>query len=239
LFFIDIPNAAQSSIYVFHMGPQRTDPAFFANQMMALILGGGFSSRVNMNLREDQGYSYGARASFGYSRRYGTFSASSSVRADSTRQSVIEILKEMRGFDTGDAAATAAELEREKNGAILGLPSRFATSSATLTSYTDLVYYGLPLDYYATYAQSVDAVSLEQVWESGKARINVADAIILVVGDAGSPQVTRDDGGKDIPLLDSSGSPIPLRQALGELVASGELGAGGMVVLDPDAKVMK
>ncbi len=239
LFFVDIPNSAQSMIYVMHMGPGRKDPAFFSNQMMAMILGGGFSSRINMNLREDKGYSYGARGGFNYSRNYGTFTASSSVRADATRQSVLEILKEMRGIHSGDASATETELLREKNGAVLGLPSRFNTSSATLASYTDLIYHGLPLDYYSSYAQNVGAVTLEQVAAAAKAQIKLGDAIILVVGDGASPQVTRDDHGKDIELLDAEGKQITLRAALSELASAGDLGKGGFVVLDADGKSLK
>ena len=98
-----------------HFGPKRTAPDYFANSMMAAVFGGGFSSRINMNLREDKGYSYGARGGFGYSKQYGTFSASASVRTDSTYQTLLEIDREVkelwkgkRPVDQGRARAREA-----------------------------------------------------------------------------------------------------------------------------------
>ena len=87
MFFVDIPNAAQSQVTMLHFGPKRTAPDYFATTMMSAVFGGSFSSRINMNLREEKGYAYGARGGFAYpSRQYGTFSVSSSVQADSTYQ---------------------------------------------------------------------------------------------------------------------------------------------------------
>ena len=116
-----------------------------------------------MNLREDKGYSYGARGGFSYSRDYGAFSAGSSVRTDSTFQSLIEINHEVNDLASGKRPVTAEELTREKQGAILGLPGAFATGASSLGRYRSLVYFGLPLDYYNSYVANVEKVTAAAV----------------------------------------------------------------------------
>jgi zinc protease len=191
-----------------------------------------------MNLRENKGYSYGARGGFSYSRRFGEFTASSSVRADSTRQSVLEMVREVRQLQAGDMPATEAELSREKSGAMLGLPARFETSAATLGSYTDLVFFGLPLDYYSKYIDNIGAVTLDHVGTAARSQLRPDAIQILVVGDANAPQIMR-DGEKDVPLLGADGKPMTLRAALEQLVATGDVGKGKLVVMDADGRVVK
>ncbi|MEO7093795.1 MAG: pitrilysin family protein, partial [Polyangiales bacterium] len=142
IFFVHVPGAAQSQVSLLHFGPLRTANDYFANSMMAAVFGGGFSSRINMNLREDKGYSYGARGGFGYSKTYGSFAASASVRTDATYQTVLEIDREITNLAKGTKVVTKDELEREKQGAILGLPGRFQTAQAALGQYRGLVYFG-------------------------------------------------------------------------------------------------
>lgn len=238
IFFVDIPDSAQSEIRVLHFGPRRTDKGFLATTLAASTLGGSFS-RLDMNLREDKGYSYGARARYSYTRSYGRLLAFAGVRANSTRQSVLEFFNEMRGLQSGSAPATESELAREKEGAILSLPGRFATSQAALGRYRNLVYHGLPLDYYNTYVDAVAAVTLEQVNEAAKKHIKPDTAVILVVGDGSSQQTLRNAEGKDIPLIDDRGQPVTLRAALEGLARSGELGRGKLVELSPDGDVVK
>ena len=239
LFFVHVPNAKQSMLYAMHFGPQRKARDFFANSMMSAVLGGSFSSRVNMNLREDKGYSYGARARLGYSRAYGEMVASSSVRVDSSHQSLLEMFKEMTDLATGARPATPSELAREVNGAILSLPGQFATAGAALSRYRGLVYYGLPLDYYNSYVKNVRGIDTKQVNASAKKHLDPSDAIILVVGDGDAAQIYRNDAGKDVPLVDDKGQPVTLEAALKKLVASGKVGKGAFVRLDADGNVVK
>jgi predicted Zn-dependent peptidase len=164
--------------------------------------------------------------------------AASSVRADSTRQSVLEVLREVRQIQTGESPATEAEHAREKNGANLGLPARFDTSAATLGSYTDLVYFGLPPDYYATYIANIEAVTPEQVAAAAGKQLRPTDLLILVVGDGNAPQIMR-DADKDVPLLGADGKQVTLRAALEQLVGTAEVGPGKLVVMDADGKVNK
>ena len=242
VFFVDIPGSAQSAITMIHPGPMRKADDYFPTQIMGRLLGGGFASRINMNLREDKGYSYGAYGGFTYNRWYGTFFAGTSVRVDSTYQSLIEMEAEESGLEDGSHPATEAEVAREKAANILSLPGRFDTAGDTLGQYRGLVYFRLPLDYYNSYVEKVSAVTMDQVKAAAKAHLEVNDAAYLVVGDGNAPQIQHETAGQkgaDKPLTDKDGKPVPLRDALVELLASGKLGPGPLVIMDPDGKVLK
>jgi predicted Zn-dependent peptidase len=238
VFFVHVPGAAQSVIRAVHFGPRRIADDYFANSLMSAVLGGSFSSRVNMNLREGKGYTYGARASLGYTRNYGALIAASSVRADSTYQSVLEFSSEMKALASGERPATREELARERDGDILSLPGLFATASASLSRYRGLVYFGLPLDYYNSYVESLTNVTLEQVNASAQKHLKPGAAVWLVVGDGDATQIQR-DGEKDVPLVDAGGNPVTLRTSLERLVAENTLGQGKLVTLDADGKPAK
>ncbi|HWM87854.1 MAG TPA: pitrilysin family protein [Kofleriaceae bacterium] len=244
IFFVHVPGSAQSSVGMLHTGPQRVAPDYFQTMLLAQVLGGGFASRVNMNLREDKGYSYGARGGFNYNRFYGLFGAGSSVRTDATVQSLLELRSEVTALKDASRPPTADELARDKEGTILGLPSRFATANDALDQYRGLVYYGLPPDYYNTYVDHVRAVTAEQVQKSAASHLRPEEARYLVVGDGDAPQIAHkkaDAGqkGQDQPMLDAAGKPVTLRAALIKLAADKTLGDGKLVELDPDGVVIK
>jgi len=228
IFFVDVPGAAQSAVSYLQFGPPRTADDYFATAMMGAVFGGGFSSRINMNLREAKGYSYGARGSFGYARSYGTFAVSAQVAGGATDQALREIHREVVGLWRGDPGFAVApdELAREQNGAILGLPGRFATAQAALGQYRALVYFGLPLDYYDSYIDRLSAVSVDDVMAAAARRLDPGRAVYVVVGNGAQP-MTAGAGGGRVPTL---------REALGELAARGEVGDGGLIELDADGR---
>ncbi|MGE3763682.1 MAG: M16 family metallopeptidase, partial [Kofleriaceae bacterium] len=236
IFFVDVPGAAQSQVSMMHFGPKRNAPDYFANSMMAAVFGGGFSSRINMNLREDKGYSYGARGGFSYSKQYGTFTASASVRTDSTYQTLLEIDREVKDLVKGARPIATDELDREKQGAILGLPGRFSTGQAALGQYRGLVYYGLPLDYYNTFVDKVGKVTEAQVKASARKQLKPANAVYLVVGDGNAKVVVRNPDTKKDEPYQKDGKQLTLREALTDLAARGDVGAGGLVELDTDGQ---
>ena len=247
IFFVNIPGAAQSQVSMLHFGPPRTAPDYFANSMMAAVFGGGFSSRINMNLREDKGYSYGARGGFGYTRTYGTFNASASVRTDSTYQTLLEIDREVKDLWKGTKVVTKDELEREKQGAILGLPGRFQTAQAALGQYRGLVYFGLPLDYYNAFVGSVGNVTEAQVKAAAAKQLKPDKAVYLVVGDGDAKVIqhvvekdpaTGKDVPKDVPYT-KDGRQLTLREALTEIATRGDVGQGGLIELDTDGKPVR
>jgi predicted Zn-dependent peptidase len=244
VFFVNVPGAAQSVVTMLHAGPARVAPDYFPTMLLGQLLGGSFSSRINMNLREDKGYSYGARAGFGYSRFFGSFSARSSVRSDATYQTVLEMKREIGALKDGSGPATAAELDRDKEGTIQARPAAFATAEAALGQYRALIYFGLPLDYYDHYVDRVRAVTAAEVQAAGAAHLKPDEARYLVVGDGDAAQIARAPGekgakGEDKPLLDEAGQPVTLRAALTKLAVDGTLGEGGLVELDPDGVVIK
>lgn len=234
LFFVDVPGAAQSSVTFLHFGPKRKARDYMANEMMSAVLGKGFSSRINMNLREDKGYSYGARGGTTYNRDYGLIFMGSSVRSDSTYQTILEMHDEMTAMKKNTRPPTDQELSREKQGAILGLPGQFATARQALRQYRRLVNYGLPLDFYNSYVGNVSKVTAKQVIASAKKHLQPDNAMIIVIGDANAKVIHRVDG-KDVPL-EKNGAQLTLLAALEDLVASGKLGKGSVVRVDADGK---
>jgi predicted Zn-dependent peptidase len=246
IFFVHIPGAAQSQVSMLHFGPKRTAGDYFASSMMASVFGGGFASRINMNLREDKGYSYGARGGFSYTKQYGTFAASASVRTDSTYQTLVEIDREVKDLWAGKKPVDNSELEREKQGAILGLPGQFATSQAALGQYRRLVYFSLPLDYFNAYVAKVGQVTAAQVKAAAAKQLKPGQAVYLVVGDGDAKMIVRGSATvidektgekavvpKDLPY-EKNGTQLTLREALVDLAARGDVGAGGLVELDTD-----
>jgi predicted Zn-dependent peptidase len=230
IFLVDAPGAAQSVVGMRAPGPRRDAPDFAATAIMAAVLGGGFASRLNMNLREARGITYGARGGFGYDRAGGVFSAGAQVRADATAVALTELHREVRALAAGERPATATEIEREQRGAILGLPARFATGAAALRMYRSLIYHRLPLDDHATFADRVQQVTPAAVDDAARRHLAVDDAVYVVVGDAAAPVAVPAEGG------DPAGPPVPLRDALAGLAGAEALGAGALVVLDADGR---
>lgn len=245
IFFVDVPGAVQSQVWMLGTGPQRTAATYFENSVLAAVFGGGFASRINMNLREDKGYSYGARGGFSYTRHLGEWNASTQVRADSTYQTLLELHREYTDLATGKTPATPEEVEREKIGVQLALPGRFATAQSALGQYRGLVYYGLPLDYYDHYAARVAKVTPELVKRAAKAELK-PNVVYLVVGDGSTKVVVHDPhAAKDAPIDQRNppylkdGKQLTLREALADVAARGDVGAGGLVELDADAHIVK
>ncbi|MEZ4400615.1 MAG: pitrilysin family protein [Kofleriaceae bacterium] len=235
--FVNLPGAAQSQVGLAYFGPKRTAADYFPTAIMSGIFGGGFTSRLNMNLREDKGYSYGARGGVNYTRDYGVVTAGASVRSDATYQALLELARELRELKGGTRPVTDEELTREKDGAILSMPARFATASASLAMFRSLVYYGLPLDYWTSYVGKVGKVTKAQVAKAAKQHLADAKAVYLVVGDGAAPVIAR-TGATDAPLM-VDGKQLTLREALAKLVADGALGAGALVELDADGQPAK
>jgi zinc protease len=243
IFFVHVPNAAQSTVMLLTFGPKRTAPDYFANTMMSSVFGGSFTSRLNMNLREDKGYSYGARGGLSYTKTYGQLTVSAPVQANATYQTLLEIDHEMKELWSGSAPVKPDELEREKKNAVLALPGRFGTASAALGQFRSLVYYGLPLDYFNTYVDSVSKVTLDQVKQSAAQHLKPGQAAYLVVGDGDAkmivhnPKAAKDDpeNVRRLPY-EKEGKQMTLRDALTDLAKRGDVGAGGLVELDVDGR---
>jgi zinc protease len=207
VYLIDKPGAAQSVIRIGHVGPPRTTPDWYTLDVLNTILGGAFTSRLNQNLRETHGYTYGAFSQFAVRRLSGAFVALASVVTAKTDSSLIEFLKELRRIR--DEPVPAAELAKAKAYVTLGLPGEFETTGGAAARFRELLVYGLPLDYYTQYIQRINAVTAADVQRVAHQYIDPDHFDIVVVGDKNQieagikalnegPVVYRDVWGQEI-----------------------------------------
>jgi zinc protease len=211
IYLVDRPGAAQSVINIGTVGLPRSTPDYFALQVLNTMLGGQFMSRVNLNLREDKGYSYGARTAFDFRRAAGPFTASAGVQTAVTKQSVVEFLKELRGI-RGEIPITEAELNNAKQSLILGYPRGFETPAQIAARLSDVVQYGLPDDYFNNYITNISKVTAADVNRVANASIKPGKLAILVVGDRKviEPGLRSLEGiGATVTVLDAEGNPVP------------------------------
>jgi zinc protease len=210
IYLVDRPGAAQSVIDIGTVGVSRTAPDYFPRLVLNQMLGGSFVSRVNLNLREAKGYTYGARTSFDYRRGAGPFTASAGVQTAVTKESVYEFLKELRGI-RGDIPVTQAELDQAKQSLIRGFPRTLETPAQIATRLGDIALYGLPDKYFDSYIAGVSAVTIADVNRVAQESIDPAHLTILVVGDRSviEPGLKSLEGiGTTVTVLDATGKPI-------------------------------
>jgi zinc protease len=181
VFFVDLPAATQSIIYLMHAGPCRCSPDFYPTEIAAGIIADTFTGRITMNLRERQGYAYLIEGGVDYSRSSSVFRVSARVRSEVTAAAVIEMLNEMGGFLK--FGPTVEELNRERSNRALALPARFSTNNSTLDALHELVFHRLPLDEFDHYSAHVQGVDSTQVLAVAREYLNPADLKLLVVGN--------------------------------------------------------
>ena len=180
-------DAAQSELRIGHVGLPRAHPAFFPAVVMNALLGGLFSSRINLNLREAHGYTYGARSEFDWRRGAGPFVVSTAVQSDVTDAAARETLKEIDRMR--DEPVSAEELSLATSYLDGVFPIRYETTAAIATALANLVIYGLPEDYFDSYRAKVRAVTAADVQDVARRHLR-PDALQLVV--VGDPAVVRD-----------------------------------------------
>ncbi len=209
VYLIDKPAAAQSVLTVGKIGAARKSADFFSLRVMNAILGGQFASRINLNLREDKGYSYGADSSLAFLRGPGPFEADATVQTAVTKESLVEIMKELTEI-TGARPVTDAELSFAKQGIIRGFPGRFETTFGVAGQIGVLVTYELPDDEYAHYQERIEAVTRADVDRVARAYITPANMSILVVGDRAQVEgpLKTLPFVRTIGLLDTEGNPL-------------------------------
>jgi predicted Zn-dependent peptidase len=189
VYLIDKADAPQSSIRVGQVGIERTNPDYIPASIMNLILGGGFY-RLDLNLREGKGWTYGARSMFEARKTPGPFGAGGEFVAAHTADSVAEILKEINGIR--DADVTDAELARAKDQLVKSFPARFATRASTVAQLAELAIYGLPDSYLTDFTHKVMAVTKEDVHRMARKYLDPSKMAIVVVGDQKSNREALD-----------------------------------------------
>ena len=182
IYLVDKPGAAQSVFNIGLPGPPRNTPDYFALQVMNTILGGQFQSRLNANIREQKGYSYGVNSTFGFGKGPGAFRAGGSIFSGKTDAALVEFMKELKGI-VSEKPITDEEIKTAKESLIQGLPQRFASVTAISNAITSLTVLGVPDDYYQTYAKNVSAVTKEDLQRVARKYIDLEHLAIVIVGD--------------------------------------------------------
>jgi zinc protease len=180
-------DAPQSELRVGHVGVPRLHPEYFSIVVMNAILGGLFSSRINLNLREAHAYTYGAFSSFDWRRAAGPFMVSTAVRSDVTDAAVREILLEIDKLR--ESGVTDAELTLATSYLDGVFPIRFESTTAIANALASVVSYGLPDDYFDTYRSKIRSVTADHVLETARAHLRPDELQIVAVGD---PAVVRE-----------------------------------------------
>jgi zinc protease len=179
--WVDKPGAAQSVVRLAEVGVPRLTPDRDAISVLNAILGGMFSSRINLNLREAHAFTYGANSSFAMRHGPGSFSAGGNMVADKTAPAIAELFKEVRAMR--DRAVTEEELETAKASIKRAMPGRFETVDAVTGAIADIAVYGLPIDEYTTRPARIDKVTAEDVLKAAKAHLHPDQLRVVVVGD--------------------------------------------------------
>jgi zinc protease len=180
VYLIDKPGAAQSVIRIGRIGVERLNPDYYAIEVMNTILGGSFTSRLNHNLRETHGYTYGAGSGFSYPPFPGSFSARASVQTAVTDSSLIEFFKELNGILT---PVSDEELTRAKNYLSLQYPNNFQAVGQIAGQLEGLVNYNLPDSYFNKYVKNIMSVTKDDVNRVAKKYIDPEKVAVVVVGD--------------------------------------------------------
>jgi zinc protease len=180
VYLIDKPDAPQSQIRIGTVGVPRSTPDYFPLQVMNTILGGSFSSRLNMNLREKRGYTYGASSSFDMRIEAGPFVAAAAVQTDKTAESLQEFFNELNAILQ---PVPGEELARSKNYVSLRFPGGFETSVDISRRVEEVIVYRLPDDYFSRYVQNIEAVTAADVQRVARKYIPPDRLAVVVVGD--------------------------------------------------------
>lgn len=208
VYILDRPGSLQSLIFAGHIAPSSSDPDDIAIEMMNTIFGGAFTSRINMNLREDKHWSYGASSFLMGARGQRPFIVYASVQTDKTKESMVEIKKELEQIKT-TKPPTEEELNKNKQNEILALPGSWETMRSVLNSIVTIVKYNLPDDYYQKYPQKLQQLNLDDVKRATNKVIQPDKLVWVVVGDRSKIEKgIRELNYGEFYFVDSDGNPI-------------------------------
>lgn len=208
VYIIDKPASPQSVVIAGQLAPSSADPERIALETMNFILGGDFVSRLNMNIREEKHWSYGAGSILIGARGQQPFIAYAPVQADKTKETIEEIRKELVGI-LGKIPITAEEFANAKKTQILQLPGFWETIAAVQRSLTEMVRFGLSDDYYKQYPQRVRQLEIEDLNRAARSAIHPESVQWIVVGDRTAIEAKiRELGIADIFVIDSDGNPV-------------------------------
>jgi len=210
VYIVDRKGSEQSIIFAGNLVPPKSDASELALDTANQILGGAFSSRINMNLREDKHWSYGAQSLIYDTAAQRPFLVVAAVQTDKTSESMAEVQKELTGIRSGgDMPPTADELAKAKDQKTLTLPGRWETNGAVMGDIVEMVRFSLPESYWDTYAQKIRAVTLQDVSAQANRSLHPDQMVWVIVGDREKIEA----GVKGLNLgavhyLDADGNPV-------------------------------
>lgn len=208
VYLMDKPGAPQSVIYGVQLAPPRNSPDALPLQIVNNIFGGTFSSRINMNLREDKHWSYGVGARLAPARGQRLYMSSSPVQTDKTRESLQELVQEYANI-AGAKPITAEELRGAQSNETLGLPGSFETAGQLGSAYSTILQYGLADDYYNTFTDKVMALTPAQANALAARSVTPNKLVWVVVGDMAKVETgIRDLKLGDVIKIDANGNPV-------------------------------
>lgn len=178
---VDRPGSVQSSIAIGQAVPAWDSPDYFAILGTQQVLGGAFGARINMNLREKHGWTYGAFANYNPLSGVGTFFINSEVRTGATDSAVFESVKEIRRIASEEVPA--AELADQMTNVVASFPSSIQTVQGLMNRLANVFTYGLPLDFYSSYRERLSALKSQDIARVGKSILTPNDITVVVVGD--------------------------------------------------------
>jgi zinc protease len=212
VYILDRPGAEQSVILAADLAAPKANPREYAVEAMTSLLGGQFTSRVNMNLREAKHWSYGAFTFIWDARGQRPFIAYAPVQTDKTKESMIEVDRELRGI-LGPNPVTADELAKAQANLTLTLPGNWETMDAVQGSLEQLVTFGLDDHYFETYAQRIRALTIRDAAAAAQETIRPDHLVWVVVGDRSKIEAgIRELNFGEIRFLDADGKPLASRE---------------------------
>ncbi|MDP6300005.1 MAG: pitrilysin family protein [SAR202 cluster bacterium] len=182
IYIADKPGAAQSIIRAGHLTVPRAHEHYLRLTMLNYIFGGQFASRLNNNLRQDKGYSYGYSSMIDWSHGPSMLMAGGGVQTDVTKEALFETIKEFNEI-ASSRPVTQEEFVDARNGILRSIPGQFETQHQILQHLTRMVVFGLPDDYFTTFADSVSAITLDDIHRAAEDMLDTEHLRILVVGD--------------------------------------------------------
>jgi len=208
IYLVDKPKAAQSVFAIGLPGPPRDTPDYYAIEVMNQILGGLFQSRINHDIREVKGYSYGAGSGFDYGRGPGAFEAGGGIVTAKTDSALIEFMKQLKGAQ-GGVPFTDDEIAQGKASLIQSLPRRFSSVNAIGASVGSVFVEGLPDAYWQQFAENVQRVTADDLVRVARKYIDLDHLNIVIVGDRATIEAPlKATGIAPVVILDADGKPI-------------------------------
>ena len=207
IYLVDRPGSAQSILRAGHLSIPREHPDYHAFAFVNYILGGDYSSRLNMNLRQDKGYSYGFHSSIEWMHPFSILLARGSVQTEVTKESVFETLKELNQIRETNPIGLE-EFRKAKEGLIKSVPSQFESNQQIVYQLLNIATFNLPINYFKTSIEKISELTIDDVREAAYKYLLPNETKIIVVGDKDKVQKGLEDLGHPIKQIDMYGRPV-------------------------------